>query len=586
MAPKYKTYASATDDFLFELACQYAISPTNLSKKDVPLYNEIKGRKNLRARMSATFGWRRGVEKWGLYKMSDWLALCEQFSSASEFRSNYVAGQNAAYRSNLWPQIKKLMVDSGKWVDNLYGMDGRRYDSKSEMVVANWLHYSGVSYLSHPKLALQETRQPFKGDFKLPGVANVEVFMCSDINKNSRSDLPTWAETYLIRRQKKGAYYANSELPLISIEAEIFRQWGLRKYLSHIKQQFKNFGILLCAPAGLPIAYSQHDLGIKWGLEDFVNYAKTNHIGSFSQFQRGAPDLYALTRIKGLAKEVRLALDALHNRRSITYKEDLRPIADVRADCRRLGIVERAQYNEAYKKGLFPVGTPNSIRQSYGMDWYEFINGRKIDGFWHWKDAKKFVRAFNFQSKTEFEKYPRKGGEWDFIRKSPAAPNGGYPEWTNWGDFLGNVSAKEQERRKADIQITSELIKEFKTLDALAVVNHLKKLGLNNANQLSARNRLYTNLRRRPDWIELRDKLASRIPKVKTAPEAIEILLDEKCFYWSDFLAMRNSNSRLQSIPIHLDRLGLGIFERVRELVGLPLVDAKVRSVRRLTHQR
>ncbi|MDH6302519.1 hypothetical protein M2128_001443 [Polynucleobacter sphagniphilus] len=76
------------------------------------------------------------------------------------------------------------------------------------------------------------------------------------------------------------------------------------------------------------------------------------------------------------------------------------------------------------------------------------------------------------------------------------------------------------------------------------------------------------------------------IPKVKTAPEAIEILLDEKCFYWSDFLAMRNSNSRLQSIPIHLDRLGLGIFERVRELVGLPLVDAKVRSVRRLTHQR
>ena len=122
MAPKYKTYASATDDFLFELACQYAISPTNLSKKDVPLYNEIKGRKNLRARMSATFGWRRGVEKWGLYKMSDWLALCEQFSSASEFRSNYVAGQNAAYRSNLWPQIKKLRIKIGRFVSQLGGL--------------------------------------------------------------------------------------------------------------------------------------------------------------------------------------------------------------------------------------------------------------------------------------------------------------------------------------------------------------------------------------------------------------------------------------------------------------------------------
>jgi hypothetical protein len=130
--------------------------PTNLLKIDAPLYNEIKGRKYLRARMSTFFGWRRGVQKWKSFLMSDWLELCGQFISASEFRSSYVAGQNAAYRSKLWPQIQKLMVDSGKWVDSLYGIDGRRYDSKAEMIVANWLHYSGVKYIAHPKLDLRK----------------------------------------------------------------------------------------------------------------------------------------------------------------------------------------------------------------------------------------------------------------------------------------------------------------------------------------------------------------------------------------------------------------------------------------------
>ena len=580
MTPKYKIYASATDEFLFKLSCRHApSSPTNLSKIDSPLYSEINRRKNLRARMSKSFGWRRGVEDWSSYQLPDWLALCEQFSSASEFRSNYVAGQNAAYKSNLWPQIKKLMVDSGKWVDNLYGMDGRRYDSKAEMVVANWLHYSGVKYISHPKLGLQETNKPFKGDFQLPDVANVEVFMCSESGMKSRGDLPKYSANYLARRQKKGLYYASLNLPLISIEAEIYRSNGYKKYLVHIKQQFKKIGIHLCDPEGLPLEYSQHDLGIKWGLEDFINYAKANHIGSISQFQHDAPDLYALIHIKGLAKEVRIALDALHNRRSIAYKEDLRPIADVRADCLRLGIVERTQYNEAYNKGLFPVDTPNSIRQSYGMDWYEFINGRKIDDFWGWQAAKKFVRSFNFQSKTEFEKHPKMGGDWGFIRKSPTAPSGGYSEWTSWPDFLGNTSPTEQARIKAEIEITNKLINEFKTLDTKASVFYLKKLGLHSTRLLNkTRGRLYEDLQRRPDWIQLRDMLASRIPKVKTISEAIEILLFEKCFYLSDFIAQRDSNPNLQRIPKHPDRLGKGIFGLVRKAVGLPAHDAKIRS--------
>ncbi len=75
-----------------------------------------------------------------------------------------------------------------------------------------------------------------------------------------------------------------------------------------------------------------------------------------------------------------------------------------------------------------------------------------------------------------------------------------------------------------------------------------------------------------------RNTHASRIPKVKTISEAIEILLLEKCFYFSDFIAQRESNPNLQRIPKHPDRLGKGVFELVRKTVGLPTHDAKTRS--------
>jgi hypothetical protein len=572
MLSKKKTYELASDDELFELVGKCNPSgPANLLKLDPPLYKETKNRKNLRARFTESRGWRRGVEEWKTYRLADWLALCEQFTSASEFRAGYVAAQNAAYRSKHWPQIQKLLVDSGKWESNRFGMDGRRYDSKAEMIVANWLHYSGVQYLSHPKLQLKESRRPFVGDFQLPGVANVEVFMCSEKGKETRTDLPIWAGGYLERRKQKEGHYKELDLPLLSIEAEIYRQQGLKKYLDHIKRRFKSYGITLCAPDSVPFEYSQHDLGIKWHLEDFMNYAKDKKISMISELQLEATDLYALIHIKELEKEFRIGLDVLHGRIPIAYKKDLRPIEEVRADCLRLGITERAQYEEAHKNGKFPIDTPYSILQSYGMAWYEFINGRKIDDFWNWAEAKKFVQSFKIKTKTEFENYNKKGKGWEYIRKSPAAPSGGYhPYWTNWGDFLGTVSPEEQKRKQAENQITSQLIKEFKLLDTAQAVTYLKKLKFKNAFELSKRGRLYSELKGRTDWIELREKLASRTPKVKTAPEVIEILVREKCLYLPDFLAKRDSNSRLQTIPIKYERLGQGIFEQVRRSVGLP----------------
>lgn len=579
MTPKYKLYGNATDDFLFELVCKY--DPSNLShllNLDSVLYNEIGRRKTLRTRLSDARGWRRGVENWESYKLADWLNLCKQFTSAGEFRDSYGAAQSAADNSGLWPEIKKSMVDSGKWSDQLYGMDGRRYDSRSELIVANWLHYSKIDYISHPKLKLKETSKPSRGDFQLPMVANIEVFMFSKEGVKLRTNLPDWSDDYLIKRQKKELYYEQEDLPLIAIEAEIYRQHGYKRYLSHIQQEFINLGLELCDPANFPIEYSQHDLGIKWALEDFINYAQTNGIFSISQYQIDAPDLYALVHIKDLAKEVRIRLDILNDRRSIAYKEDLRPIEDVRADCLRLEITERSQYEHAHQKGLFPIDTPYSILQSYEMPWLEFISGRKVDDFWAWETAKQFVRSYNFQSKTEFEKHPKKGGEWGFIRKSPAAPSGGYPEWTNWPDFLGNISHAEQQAKVDKIESNSKLIDEFSSLDTATAVTYLKKLGLENTSKLKEMKRLYAHLRNRPDWIKLRDMLAARIPKVKTPSEAIEILMFEKCFYLSDFIARRDSNPNLQRIPKHPDRLGKGVFELARKTVGLPVHDAKGRN--------
>lgn len=579
MTPKYKLYGNATDDFLFELVCNY--DPSNLSHLqdlDSVLYSEIGRRKNLRARLSDARGWRRGVENWESYKLPDWLNLCGQFTSAAEFRANYVAAQNAAYKSGLWPEIKKLMVDSERWSDHLYGMDGRRYDSRSELIVANWLHYSKIDYISHPKLKLKETSKPSRGDFQLPMVANIEVFMCSKDGVKLRTNLPDWSEGYLIKRQKKELYYEQEGLPLIAIEAEIYRQHGYKRYLSHIQKEFINLRLELCDPANFPIEYSQHQLGVQWGLEDFIDHAKANSINSLSQFLGIAQDLYKLIHIKGLGKQVRVKLDQLNDRSSIAYSKELRPLKDVKADCLRLGIIEKSQYEKAHQDGLFPIDTPSSIWQSYGVSWFEFIHGRKINDFWAWETAKQFVRSYNLQSKTEFEKHPKKDGDWDFIRKSPAAPSGGYPEWTNWGDFLGSVSHAEQQAKEDKAEFNSKLIAEFSSLDTAMAVTYLKKLGLETTGKLNRMTRLYKQLRNRPDWIKLCNMLVARISKVKTPSEAIEILMFEKCFYLSDFIAQRDSNPNLQRIPKHLDRLGKGVFELVRRTVGLPTHDAKTRS--------
>jgi hypothetical protein len=579
MTPKYKLYGNATDDFLFELVCNY--DPSNLSHLqdlDSVLYNEIGRRKTLRTRLSDARGWRRGVENWESYKLPDWLNLCEQFTSAGEFRNNYGAAQSAAHNLGLWPEIEKLMVDSGKWSNQLYGIDGRKYASRPELIVANWLHYSKIEYISHPKLKLQETSKPYRGDFQLPKVANIEVFMFSKDRVKCRTNLPNWSKDYLNNRQKKELYYETEGLPFIAIEAGIYRQHGYKRYLSHIQQEFINLGLELCDPTNFPIEYSQHDLGINWALDDFINYAQTNNIQFLSHFQEKAQDLYNLIKIKGLRKQVRVKLDELYARRSIAYKEELRPIEDVRADCLRLGIIERSQYEHAHQKGLFPTDTPYSILQSYGITWFEFINGRKIDDFWAWETAKQFVRSFSFQSKTEFEKHPKTGSDWGFIRKSPSAPSGGYTEWTSWPDFLGNVSHEEQQANKDKVESNNKFIAEFITLDTATAVTYLKKLGLENTSKLKGMTRLYAQLRNRPDWIQLRDMLAARIPKVKTPSEAIAILMFEKCFYFSDFIAWRESNPNLQRIPKHPDRLGKGVFELVRKAVGLPAHDAKIRS--------
>jgi hypothetical protein len=97
------------------------------------------------------------------------------------------------------------MVDSEKWFNQLYGIDGRKYDSRSELIVANWPHYSKIEYFSHQKLKLQETSKPYRGDFQLTIVANIAVFMFSKDGVKLRTNLPDWSKDYLNKRQKRSS---------------------------------------------------------------------------------------------------------------------------------------------------------------------------------------------------------------------------------------------------------------------------------------------------------------------------------------------------------------------------------------------
>jgi hypothetical protein len=437
---KTSRYAQMNDDELFEKVQDLKVSHScRLLKKDSMLYAEITNRPKLRTRL-VELGWRRPILDSEAMTLQDWIALCRQFETKNDFHTQYTAAYGKAIKSGHWLEITKVMAESGAW-KSIYGQDGRCYQSRAECIVANWLYQSSINYQTHPFLPFQKNRNKYKADFYLKSFSVwIEVFMCSSDGAKKRTDLPSWASEYLKNRTEKESLYALLRPEkLLSIEAEIFRYEGLNAYLDHVRQRFASIGITLTEPDQQYLLLGHDRRGMSWTVEEFVEFSQKQGLIQLSDFQEeGYRDLYAVLKMKNMRSELEKALDREHGRKSRVKRDMQMPLEDVREICKLLGIKTRADFEVAYRANKLPYNVPFSVPQSYGVQWDVFFRTKQRSDFWSWKKAREFVRQRKFGSRDEFLKAVRTESAMKFIRRNPSNPvTGGYPEFTNWYDFLG-----------------------------------------------------------------------------------------------------------------------------------------------------
>lgn len=469
-------------------------------------------------------------------------------------------------------QEKVKIPDLSKKMRSIVGVDGLPYQSRAEAIVANWLYLSGVQYEPHPPLGLRGKSRPREADFKLIETGEiVEVFMCSVDGLAKRGkDAPIWGYNYVIVRDEKIAYFKASNQKLIIIEAEIYRYKGLYRYLDHIQQVFVSCGIHLVDGVRKKLPIDGEARGINWTLEEFISYALKNKFTMLVDFQSpGHSDLYAVLNTRSeLSNQLRRELDKLFNRKSVVRKEELLPLDELREIVMQMDIRERVDYEEAYRLHRLPSNAPNSIFEAYGISWNKFIYGKHIKDFLPFQAARKIVRKKRFQSRSQFFTAVRTDPDLLFVRKSPSSDQGGYAEFISWPDFLGTLSAKEQQKIKMAQNELSRLGNSLAKLDFRDAANCLQKFKLTNAKKIQDKSpALYQKLRDRSDWPKLLAQLSGRIVLVTEKKEAIKLLIAEKCFNRADFFQRRQSNTNLQRLPAHIERLGYGIFESVRACV-------------------
>jgi len=340
-----------------------------------------------------------------------------------------------------WNEVQQRLVASGIWRAQ-HGFDGRRYDSRAEAIVANYLQFTGINYIPHPLLPWRgKGRRRQAGDLLLDEKQlYVEVFMCSAEGLKRRKDQQAdWVVDYLKKRDAKIQRYLEHGLPLIIIEAELYREHGLPKYIEHIRKTFQAVGIDLPLLGNIKIELGGDTLGLKWSLEEFVDYAKSNNIISLSGFiETKHSHIYKVLTHRCLRDDVRRELDILHGRKTEAEGKFLAKKETIREACQNLGIVKREQYESAFSNNLLPEGAPMSVYQSYHIKWTEFIHGRARDDFWSYTKARDYLRPLRLKSRSEFEYRVRNDKDLRFIRRCPSnRHSGGYDDFISWFDFLG-----------------------------------------------------------------------------------------------------------------------------------------------------
>lgn len=437
---KTSRYAQMNDDELFQKVHDLKVTHSQgLLKQDSMLYAEMTKRPALRSRL-VELGWRRPVLDWEAMTLQDWIALCREFETRNDFQTKYTAGYAKVIKSGHWSEITKVMAESGAW-KSIYGQDGRCYQSRAECIVANWLYQSAIKYQTHPLLPFPKNRNKYKADFYLKNFSVwIEVFMCSSNGAKKRNDLPSWAPEYLKTRSEKETLFALREPEkLLSIEAEIFRYEGLGAYLDHVRQRFALVGIELVEPNQHHLLLGHDRRGMSWTIEEFVVFSQKQGLIQLSDFQKpGFIDLYNALKVRDMRPELEKALDREHGRKSRVKREFQMPLEDVRDICKKLSIKTRDDFEVAHKANKLPDNVPFSVPQSYGVRWDVFFRGKQRGDFWPWEKAREFVRKRKFRSRDEFLKAVRSEPGMMFIRRNPSNPvTGGYPQFTNWYDFLG-----------------------------------------------------------------------------------------------------------------------------------------------------
>jgi len=419
--------------------------PVELLKYDCVLYSELNRveRFSLKQKIHKKLDWRRMICEYRKLDIVGWLNICEQFESKQQFMNKYTAAYNKAIKSGYWIEICRIMHENGKW-SALYGLDGCLYQSKSELIVANWLYEANINYKSHPKIIFENKK--YYSDFYLTDInAYIEVFMFSENSFQERIDLPNWSDDYYAKRLYKEKKYKENKMNLIIVEAEICRLAGIEEFKKYILNVFSNYSIKLPLISNEKLLFGTGRRGLNWSLEDFVNYADKMGWEKLSDFQKYEISLYNVLMLRKMRLDVENLLNDKYGRKKRAIGINLIPLEILKDYCLNNNITMKKEYEKAYKESALPMGAPADIRQSYGTSWAEFFGRRFRFDLWSWEKAREYVRSRGFKSKAEFTQAvtTETNTEMKYIRRNPGnRTSGGYSEFIDWYDFLGKGNPK------------------------------------------------------------------------------------------------------------------------------------------------
>ena len=428
-----------TDNRLFELVCSLGgLGLDEIHAYSAPLYFAVRGRVGLREKLREKYGWRRPETDIKSLSYDEIKSICGRFKSPQDLQDYQPMMLYLRRHPELWKKINYELMTEQTWTGTITAGDGRIYDSKSELMMANLLARSDIAYIPHAVIAPEISGH--RCDFFLPEHnIYIEIYAGSEDPKYDRTNEPVWMQGYMENREWKEDLYSQLGKTRIAIEHDVWRFHGSKEFVLHMRTMLSDFGIQTLDVDHKQLNVSAGQRGLKWAIEEFVEFAVAEKFHRFSDFlSTGYSDLYKIMEARNIRDEVRLALDLKLGRRSRS-SESIRPsVEELKQWCECHNIVGKDQYVAAYFEGRLPLGAPNDIRQVYDIGWNQFFYRRGRNDFLTYKEAKDIVHDKGYKSSSEFRAACQTDPDLIGIRRNPEnRHSGGYPEWESWDEFLG-----------------------------------------------------------------------------------------------------------------------------------------------------